>query len=90
MGRGGITHVAQSQPLRRNHLSPRELQVLQLLADGKHNVQIAQELVLAEQTVQHHIANAKQKLGAATRAHAIAIAFREGILQVPAPDEAAG
>jgi DNA-binding NarL/FixJ family response regulator len=56
-------------------LSPRERQVLKLLALGKRNREVAAALVLSERTVQRHIANIYKKIGARNRAEATAFAF---------------
>ena len=63
-------------------LTGRELEVLRLIRDGYRNKQIADQLVIAETTVNFHIKNLVDKLGANDRAHAVAIAVRRGLLQV--------
>ena len=63
-----------------NGLSPREAQVLTLLAAGGSNHQIAQVLFLSPRTVQRHIANAYLKIGAHNRADATAYALRHRLL----------
>jgi DNA-binding NarL/FixJ family response regulator len=63
-------------------LTDRELQVLQLIRDGKRNKQIADHLSNAETTVNFHIKNLIAKLGANDRAHAVTIAIRRGLLEV--------
>jgi DNA-binding NarL/FixJ family response regulator len=60
----------------------RELEVLRLIRDGYRNKQIADQLAIAETTVNFHIKNLVDKLGANDRAHAVAIAVRRGLLQV--------
>ncbi|MGA0609607.1 response regulator [Caldimonas sp. KR1-144] len=62
------------------HLSEREVAVLKLAAAGSSNKQIARELAISEQTVKGHMSNAFGKLGAADRAHAVAIAVQRGVL----------
>lgn len=62
------------------HLSEREIAVLKLAAAGRSNKQIARELAISEQTVKGHMSNAFAKLGAADRAHAVAIAVQRGVL----------
>ena len=64
-----------SQPL-----TPRERQIVEMLAAGATGEQIAQELVLSPETVQKHVHNAKRKIGAATRAHLIALAMTQGLI----------
>ena len=61
-------------------LTPRELQVLQLIRDGSKNKQIADQLSISENTVNFHIKNIVDKLGANDRTQAVAIAVRRGLL----------
>jgi DNA-binding NarL/FixJ family response regulator len=60
------------------HLSPREREILDLLAQGLTGEQIAGQLFLSPETVRTHVRNAMEKLEANTRVHAIAIALRQG------------
>ncbi len=61
-------------------LTPREVQVLQLIRDGYKNKQIADQLSISENTVNFHIKNIVDKLGANDRTHAVTIAARRGLL----------
>ena len=62
-----------AKPAARTHgLTPRELEVLRLLAAGKTNRAIASELVLADKTVDRHVSNIFTKLGVSSRAAATA------------------
>jgi DNA-binding NarL/FixJ family response regulator len=63
-------------------LTTRELEVLRLIRDGYRNKQIAHQLAIAETTVNFHIKNLVDKLGANDRTHAVTIALRRGFLQV--------
>jgi DNA-binding NarL/FixJ family response regulator len=63
-------------------LTTRELDVLRLIRDGYRNKQIADELTIAETTVNFHIKNLVGKLGANDRTHAVTIAVRRGLLQI--------
>ena len=63
-------------------LTARELEVLQLIRDGYRNKQIADQLAIAETTVNFHIKNLVDKLGANDRTHAVTIALRRGLLQI--------
>jgi len=54
--------------------------VLALLAEGAANKQIAVELGIAERTVEAHVTSIFNKLGASSRAEAVAIALRSGML----------
>jgi PAS domain S-box-containing protein len=60
----------------------REREVLTLLAGGATDGQIAHKLALSPATVQTHVRNAKAKLGARTRAQAVALALRRGMISV--------
>jgi pimeloyl-ACP methyl ester carboxylesterase/DNA-binding CsgD family transcriptional regulator len=62
-----------------NGLSPRELEVLQLVAAGESNSQIARRLGLSTHTVERHVANLYRKIGARGRADATAYALRNGL-----------
>ena len=59
-------------------LTPRELEVLALIADGYSTKQIAQALWITDETVRTHVRRLLSRLGARTRAHAVAIAYRDG------------
>ena len=61
-------------------LTPRELEVLRLVAAGKTNRAIAAELVLSERTVERHVSNIFAKLGVSTRSAATAFAYEHEIL----------
>jgi len=63
-------------------LTDRELEVLRLIRDGHRNKHIADELAIAETTVNFHIKNLVDKLGANDRTHAVTIAVRRGLLQI--------
>jgi len=73
--------VAEAQPTgRRLTLTERELQVLRGMADGKSNAEIGRELFVSEDTVKTHARRLFRKLGARDRAHAVASAFRAGLV----------
>jgi DNA-binding NarL/FixJ family response regulator len=63
-------------------LTPREIDVLRLVARGNANKIIAAELSLTEETVKSHIRNILSKLGANDRTHAVAIGLKRGIIQL--------
>lgn len=83
---GGGRHIAYdvagrlAEHLGDAALTPRELEVLGLIREGLRNKQIAAQLSVSETTVNFHIKNLTQKLGANDRAHALAIALRRGLL----------
>jgi len=60
-------------------LTRRELEVLRLLAEGRSNRAIAEELSLSERTVEHHLLHTYTKLGLESRAAAVAFALRQGL-----------
>jgi len=60
-------------------LTPREVEVLRLIARGLDNTAIAQELVLTKRTVQNHISNIYGKLNVASRTEAVLLAIRNGL-----------
>jgi DNA-binding NarL/FixJ family response regulator len=63
-------------------LTPREMDVLKLLARGRTNTQIAHELILTEATVKTHVARIFGKLGLRDRAQAVIVAYETGLVQV--------
>ena len=63
-------------------LTPREIEVLGLMAEGKSNPEIAAALGRAEGTMKIHVQNILQKLGAADRTQAVTIALRRGIIHL--------
>jgi DNA-binding NarL/FixJ family response regulator len=71
-----------AEHLGEDDLTNRELEVLELIRDGYRNKQIADRLAIAETTVNFHIKNLVEKLGANDRTHAVTIALRRGLLQV--------
>jgi len=69
-----------AEHLGEEELTARELEVLQLIRDGFKNKQIAERLSISENTVNFHIKNIVDKLGANDRTHAVTIATRRGLL----------
>ncbi len=68
-------------------LTAREQDVLRLLALGRSNRQIGEELFISGKTASVHVSNILAKLGAASRGEAVAVAYREGL--IPAASKAA-
>jgi DNA-binding CsgD family transcriptional regulator len=58
----------------------REIEVLQLVSDGLVNREIGDRLYLSEETVKSHVRHLLAKLQARSRAHAVAIGFRRGLI----------
>ena len=69
-------------PLRELELAPtvRETEVLQLISEGLVNREIGQRLFLSEETVKSHVRHLLAKLQARSRAHAVAVGFRRGLI----------
>src|SRR5712664_479257 len=63
-------------------LTAREVEVLQQMAGGNRNQDIAQRLFISEETVKVHVRHIIEKLGASTRTEAVTIAIRRGIIQL--------
>jgi DNA-binding CsgD family transcriptional regulator len=63
----------------RRQATPRELEVLALIADGYATSDIAKQLWITEETVRTHVRRLLERLEARTRAHAVSIAYREGL-----------
>lgn len=61
-------------------LSARELEILQLLANGCSNKDVSERLVVSVETVKTHVKHILAKLGARHRAQAVAIALRAGLI----------
>jgi DNA-binding NarL/FixJ family response regulator len=71
-----------AEHLGEDDLTVRELEVLRLIRDGYRNKQIADQLAIAETTVNFHVKNLVAKLQAKDRTHAVTIALRRGLLQM--------
>jgi RNA polymerase sigma factor (sigma-70 family) len=63
-------------------LTPREREVLELVAEGMSNRAIAERLGNSEHTVKFHVSSLLGKLGAVTRAELVAIAIRRGLIMI--------
>ena len=68
-------------------ISPREREVLGLLADGLAVAQIAKKLYISESTAKTHISKLYEKLGAGNRAQAIMTAMRMGLIKAQNADD---
>jgi DNA-binding NarL/FixJ family response regulator len=74
------THLAEH--LSDESLTVREIEVLQQIAGGNRNRDIANKLFITEETVKVHIKHIMEKLGASDRTQAVAIGVRRGIIQL--------
>lgn len=78
--RGHPGRIDPELPARLGRLTPRELEVLRLVADGRSNKWIAEALSLSALTVKSHLSRISRKLGTGDRSHQVAIAMRAGVL----------
>jgi DNA-binding NarL/FixJ family response regulator len=69
-----------AQPAALSELTPRELEVLELIARGSSNADIARELVVSDATVKTHVARVFSKLGLHDRAQAVVLAYETGLV----------
>jgi DNA-binding NarL/FixJ family response regulator len=63
-------------------LTPREIDVLELLAEGLSNKSIAERLGISDQTVKFHVASISSKLGASNRTDVVRLALRRGLVSI--------
>ena len=80
MRRAGQAAAGSSQDDIVDALTAREVQVLELLAEGLPNKAIAERLRISDQTVKFHVSSIAGKLGAANRTDAVRLAVRRGLL----------
>jgi DNA-binding NarL/FixJ family response regulator len=84
----GKTYIAPAaaaklaEGVTRVQLTPRELSTLRLMADGKANKEIANELGISDRTVKTHLGHLFEKLGVASRTEAIKVATRRGLVRL--------
>jgi NarL family two-component system response regulator YdfI len=75
-----MAHLVRSKASKAEPLSPREHEVLSLVARGAPNKDIALQLHISERTVKAHVTGIFNKLGVNSRAEAVAVAMRRGLL----------
>ncbi len=78
-----LVQAADSAPKPGKDLSVRELEVLALMAEGLSNAEIAQRLTISVSTVKYHVRGILSKLGAASRAEAVALALQHDLIPGP-------
>ena len=71
---------SQDDPRIEQSPTAREIEVLQLVSEGLVNREIGDRLFLSEETVKSHVRHILAKLQARSRAHAVAVGFRRGLL----------
>ena len=76
-----LRRARQDLPLREDPLSPREQEVVKLVAEGYTNKEIAETLVISEKTVERHRANILEKLGMRDRVELTRYAIRRGLIE---------
>jgi DNA-binding NarL/FixJ family response regulator len=72
-----------SIPAQMTQLTPREREVLILLAQGMSNAEVARKLIISEATARTHLAHVMAKLGVREKAQAIVAAYQAGLVQTP-------
>ncbi|MFI0420020.1 DNA-binding response regulator [Spongiactinospora gelatinilytica] len=72
--------IDEREALRLNALTPRELDVLRLIAGGRSNADIARDLTIAEETVKSHVGRIFGKLHLRDRAQAVVLAYESGLV----------
>jgi NarL family two-component system response regulator YdfI len=77
-----VAHLSEPRPARTEALSEREQEVLTFLAQGAANKEIAHRLHITERTVKAHVTSIFNKLGVNSRAEAVAVAMRHGLLSL--------
>jgi len=76
-----LEHARTDRPLREEPLTPREQEVVKLIAEGYSGRRIAETLVISEKTVERHRANALEKLGMHDRVELTRYAIRRGLVE---------
>jgi two-component system NarL family response regulator len=77
-------HIAQqlAQRALRNEISVREREILQLVAQGMKNKEIADKLCISEFTARNHVISLLDKLGSRDRTEATAVAIKRGLVRI--------
>ncbi|RME54809.1 MAG: DNA-binding response regulator [Caldilineae bacterium] len=76
-----LIHTTTQPPKPGHDLTSREREVLELMAKGYNNVEIAEELVVSRSTVKFHVSNILSKLQATSRTEAVAVALEHGLVK---------
>ncbi len=75
-----LSSSAGSAPTQWQQLTPREMEILRLLADGETIPSVAVQLEISESTVRTHVEHMRDKLGVSTQAALVALGFLHGYL----------
>ena len=81
VGDGGAARTGEASDFDQFGLTARELEVLRLVAEGRSNGEIAEQLFISRKTASVHVSNILGKLGVTTRVQAAAVAHRLGLLE---------
>jgi DNA-binding CsgD family transcriptional regulator len=79
-GLGGPARPTSARAATMSTLTPREREILGLVAQGRTNAEIGRQLFISAKTVSVHVSNVMAKLGASGRTEAVALARRDGVL----------
>lgn len=83
--RGGLESARREIPL-----TPRHLEILALVARGKTNRQVGEELGISERTVRNHLREVQHRLATSDRTHAVVVAIGRGWITIPVEPESTG
>ena len=84
--KSSLPHQRQDGNGRVGSLTPREVEVLALVAEGLDNAGVAQRLVISSKTASVHVSNILAKLGASSRTQAASMALRQGLITIEPED----
>jgi two-component system response regulator DegU len=76
------THLATRSLPMAQRLTPREVEIVQMLANGASNIEVARKLFISSKTVKNHLAHIYSKLGVESRTQAVAKAVRLGLVRI--------
>lgn len=77
-----LRQVSETAPSNVEELTPREMEVLLLLAQGLQNKEIGLRLIISERTVKFHVSSIMGKLGAGNRTEAVTMAAQQGLIKL--------